>query len=54
MFRIGVRRFTTRAWRASYEGIVSESSRQKLREVSKAQGIASQGLVDGESSANYS
>ena len=32
--------------------IVSETSRQKLLAVSKAQGVASLGLVDGKSSAN--
>ena len=51
MFRVGVRRFTTTTWRASQESstLISEASRHRLTEVSKAQGIANQGLVDGNS-----
>ena len=47
MFRTGVRRFAATAWRATENLSKIEAGYQHGIEVSRAQGIAKRGLVDG-------
>ena len=47
MFRTGVRRLAATAWRATESLSKIEAGYQHGIEVSKAQGIAKRGLVDG-------